>query len=158
MYKRYSHGIMAVALMIGLASCTREKKLSLVIANVLSKALFDDCRIKGSINVPFMDLVSYAEQHWDKENTQIVVHCSNYACAASGEGCKMLKSAGFKHVWAFEGGTAEAKAAGIPVEGECKQAYLTNYEKPEMYHHDEKVAVISVEELKKKMEEFAINR
>lgn len=159
MYRRSGYGIITLMTIVGFffSSCDRLKKEPLlIIVNVLDAALFDDCHIKGSVNVPFMDLVAYAEKQWDKENAQIVVHCSNYACTASGEGCKMLKNAGFKHVWAFEGGTAEAKAAGIPVQGACKQAYLNNYKKPELYQHNENCVVITVEELKKKMEEFAI--
>jgi rhodanese-related sulfurtransferase len=127
-----------------------------VIVNVLDKEAFDDCHIKGSINVPFMELKKYALDHWDKDVTEIVVHCSNYSCGASSEGYTMLTKLGFKHVWAFEGGTAEAKQFGIPVVGSCQQVYLQRYEKPEFYVEKKNIAVISVEELKKKIEEFAI--
>lgn len=127
-----------------------------VIANVLDKEAFDDCHIKGSINVPFIDLKDYALQHWDKDATEIVVHCSNYSCGASSEGYIMLTKLGFKQVWAFEGGTAEAKKFGIPIVGSCQETYLQKYEKPEFYAEKNNIAVISVENLKKKIEEFAI--
>lgn len=153
-----------IVLAVGLPSCSCERAEqesqdnipSFVIVNVLEKEYFDDCHIKGSINVPFENLQQYAVDHWDKEKTEIVVHCSNYSCGASGEGYKMLTKLGFKHVWAFEGGTAEAKSAGISVEGACAQPYLKDYKKPEMYSHKESVAIISVEDLKKKIEEFAL--
>jgi rhodanese-related sulfurtransferase len=153
--------IACIMMFVGLPSCSCERsaektKPRFVIVNVLDKEYFDDCRIKGSINIPFENLQQYALEHWDKEKTEIVVHCSNYSCSASGEGYKMLTKLGFKHVWAFEGGTAEAKAEGIKVEGPCNQAYLLEYKKPETYVHKESVAVISVEDLKKKIEEFAL--
>lgn len=148
-------------LAIFLSSCQRDepqKSPAFVIVNVLDKEYFDDCHIKGSVHVAFGDLKEHAELFWDKDNTQIVVHCSNYSCGASMEGCKMLKQLGFKHVWAFEGGTAEAKASGIVVEGVCKEPYLNDYRKPEHYVQDQSVVTISVEELKKKIEEFAIKQ
>lgn len=155
-----------VVVVLGLSSCTSERlpkeissqqhEPSLVIVNVLDKEYFDDCRIKGSINVPFIELKQYAQEHWNKDITEIIIHCSNYSCGASTEGCKMLLALGFKYVWAFEGGTAEAKFAGIPVDGPCTESYINDYKKPEMYEQKESIPTISVEELKKKIEEFAI--
>lgn len=133
----------------------KEEKPRFVIVNVLDKELFEDCNIKGSIQVPFTELKEYALNHWDKEKTEIVIHCSNYACRASGDGCRMLLGLGFKKVWAFEGGTAEAQWAGITMNGPCKESYLADYKKKET-HTSPSVPVISVDELKKKIEEFAI--
>lgn len=156
--------IVHAVVMMALSACSCERFASqaevapkFVIVNVLDRELFDDCHIKGSINVPFMELKNYALEHWDKESTEIIIHCSNYLCTASGDGYSMLTKLGFRYVWAFEGGTAEAKQHGIPVAGVCKQSYLLNYAKPEMYTEKKSVSIISVEELKKKIGEFAIN-
>lgn len=153
---------LSFALLFLLPSCGwnsgSSKVPEFVIVNVLDKEAFDDCHIKGSINVPFIDLKQYALEHWDKDKTEIVIHCSNYLCTASGDGCMMLTKLGFKHVWAFEGGTAEAKQFGIPVSGACQQPYLLNYKKPDMYNERKSIATISVEELKKKIEEFALHK
>ncbi len=153
------NNILLLVLAFFLSGCQNadtKKAPSFVIVNVLDKEYFDDCHIKGSVHVPFGDLKEYALQYWDKDNTQIVIHCSNYSCGASFEGYKIVSQLGFKNVWAFEGGTAEAKEAGIPVEGPCSEPYLKEYKKPEHYVERQAVATISVEELKKKMEEFAI--
>lgn len=160
-YTFYSFLVMACSMVF--SSCTNQEQESnkekpkFVIVNVLDKEAFDDCHIKGSINVPFIELKDFALKNWDKETTEIVLHCSNYLCTASGDGYRMLTNLGFEHVWAFEGGTAEAKQYGIPVVGPCVESYLLRYEKPEMYNEKKSVKVISVEDLKKKIEEFAIN-
>jgi rhodanese-related sulfurtransferase len=158
--KKSFNAVITIVLMVVLSSCTDQfQKVptqKFVIVNVLDKEYFDDCHIKGSINVPFAELKKYALDHWDKEKTEIVVHCSNYSCGASSEGCKILMQLGFKHVWAFEGGTSEAKSFGIEVEGACTQPYLNDYKKPENYLEKTSVKIISVENLKKKIEEFAI--
>lgn len=161
---RYAYGFW-ILLLFFLSSCDwfkasgAKEMPKFVIVNVLDKAQFDDCHIKGSINVPYEDIESYAEKHFDKENTQIVVHCSNYKCTASGASAKQLMDLGFKHVWAYEAGTAEAKKEGIPMQGPCKEAYLQDFAKPDGYdqlHAKAKFKIISTEELKKKMNEFAL--
>jgi len=136
-------------------------KPSFVIVNVLDKEFYDDCHIKGSINVPFEKLESYAIANWDKDTTEIVIHCTNYKCTASAAGWQMLHGLGFKKIFAYEGGTAEARHVGIPVEGPCKENYLQDYEKSssmsEQKNDDEpSVVIISAEDLKKKLEEFAV--
>jgi rhodanese-related sulfurtransferase len=150
---------------IGLVSCTLlsscgwmgEKKESsealFVIVNVLDKKYFEDCRIKGSINLSMDELVPYAQKNWNKE-TEIVVYCANYKCTASGESVKALKEAGFNNAWAYEGGIAEWKQLGYPVEGICKSGYLADYAKPEGYENEAGTPVISAQELKQKFDKF----
>lgn len=136
---------------IALIGCggKKEKKPGMVVINVLDKDLYNDCHIKGSINVPFEDFESYIPKL--SKNDQIVVYCSNYQCTASGEAVKMLKARGFENVWAYEAGMAEWHMQGLPVEGPCKESYLSRKtEKPEEEPKD--VPVISTEELNKKMQ------
>lgn len=132
----------------------KEPTEELVLVNVLDKKFFDDSRIVGSINVPMDQLEDYANK-WDKEKTNIVVYCANYKCTASGESAKMLKGLGFKNVWAYEGGTAEWKHRGYPIEGPATQGYLEDYQKPEGYKAEVDVPVIEADELKAKIEEFS---
>jgi hypothetical protein len=69
-------------------------------------------------------------------------------------GAKMLRQKGFKHVWAYEGGTAEWKHKGFTVKGPGTEAYLQDHEMPEealkRMAKDSDV-VITAEELHKKM-------
>lgn len=135
------------------------KAPAFVIVNVLDKEYYDDCHIQGSINVPFEQIESYAQSHWDKDTTEIVVHCTNYKCTASAAAWQKLHALGFKHVFAYEGGTAEARQVGIPVEGPCKETYLNDFAKPTTQQstaEEPAVVIISAQELKKKIEEFAM--
>lgn len=159
--------LMSCAMGVLLAGCfgparqedvAQEKTKGLVIVNVLDAKYHEDCHIKGSINVPIENLVEYADKHWDKDETQIVLYCGNYMCTASGAGAHELKGRGFKHVWAYEGGTAEWKHKGLPTEGICESGFLKSYEAPEGYA--EKAAaeadiIITAEDLQKKIAEFA---
>ena len=158
------NGVLAVCLLMLLPVCewfvSSKKATEFVIVNVLDKELYDDCHIKGSIQVDYMALQDYALKYFDKETTNIVIHCSNYKCTASGEGTRLLNKLGFKHVWAYEPGTAEAKKQGIPMVGVCKQDYLNDFEKPEGYnelHKDASFVLLTTEELQQMMKRFALN-
>ncbi|MGE0010581.1 MAG: rhodanese-like domain-containing protein [Candidatus Babeliales bacterium] len=130
----------------------------LVIVNVLEPKYHEDCAIKGSINVPFDNLMEYAEKNWDKEKTHIVLYCGNYACTSSGAGARQLKDRGYKNVWAYEGGTAEWQHKGAPIVGKCESGFLKNFEVPEGYAermaHDADI-IISFDDLQKKIAESA---
>lgn len=126
----------------------QSKKTGLVVVNVLDKELFDDCHIKGSINIPFESLEMF-DAIIDK-NAEIVCYCSNYYCSASAQVCKMLKKQGFNNISAYEGGTAEWFQAGLPVEGPSKSPYLNKHIDP-VVEQDFDVVVITMEDLAKKM-------
>lgn len=131
---------------------TQEQK-SLYVINVLDKESYNDCSIVGSINVPFQDIESFA-QNIDR-NAEVVLYCANYMCTASGAAAQKLKEMGFEKVWAYEGGTAEWYTLGktngnYPVKGSCLASYLTApNEKPE--DETPEVPVITAEQLRDKM-------
>lgn len=130
----------------------QEEGKRLYVINVLEKNLYNDCHIKGSVNVPFEQVKTFAQKL--NKDAHIVVYCSNYRCTASGSVVKMLGKMGFEHVWAYEGGTAEWYQNGLPVEGVCKQAYLQKVIEP-AGHTANAVPIITAQELKQKMEEMA---
>lgn len=136
----------------------QQKKSILVLANVLDKEVFDDCHIKGSINVPYEEVKSYAVKNWDKNNTRVIVYCANPQCTASLEAAKILvNELGFnkEHVWAYEAGTAGALKEGLAVEGPCKETYLKEYKEAPDRQEEEGIQIITTENLKKMLEEFA---
>lgn len=144
--------VIIIVSLLFLASCSclkKKDKPELLIINVLDKELFNDCRIKGSINVPFEHLEDFAKK-LDKD-THIVIYCSNYKCTASSLGARMLKQMGFKDVWAYEAGMAGWFTQKMPIEGECKQPYLTMENKPIEDEKESDVAIITTEELQAKM-------
>jgi rhodanese-related sulfurtransferase len=131
---------------------------NLRVINVLDKEFFDDCRIKGSVNIPFMDPDDPEKSPIDSyvknlpKDTKLVVYCSNYMCTASGEITKKLKGMGFEDVWAYEAGMADWYQKGLPTEGSCKEGYLTKVIDAPKEHSGFKV--ISTEELKQMIDEL----
>lgn len=131
-----------------------QSKPSFVLANVLEQAFWQDCHIEGDINVPFMKVNEYADAHWDKEGTEIVLYCGNYKCTASGSAAKKLREKGFKKAYAYEGGTAEWRHYGYPTSGPATAAYLNDYKVPAGYDHtDSEGIVIDIQTLKKKVDQ-----
>lgn len=127
-----------------------EKKSGLVVINVLDKELYEDCHIKGSINMPFesigqcVDLVG--------KDAEIVVYCSNYMCATSEYASKKLQELGFRRVRIYEGGTAEWYQKGFPVEGPSTSSYLKRrVGKIIEDSHSKEQSIVSAHELAQKM-------
>lgn len=83
---------------------------------------YQDCHIKGAINVPVDELKNYAKK-LDKDQ-EIVVYCARYECPVSKQAYHILKDLGFTHVKAYEGGIVEWFQLGYPVEGICKRSGL----------------------------------
>ena len=126
-----------------------EKKSGFLVVNVLSAPFYDDCHIKGSVNVPFEELDSFINTL--ETDTQVVFYCTNYMCTSSGYAAKKLREKGFKHVWAYEGGTAEWYQMGLPVEGPCTLARAYLQKKMEPATQGSGVAVMSTQELAHRM-------
>lgn len=121
----------------------------LMVVNVLDPEQYQDCHIKGSINVPFDRLESFA-QKLDQE-TELVFYCSNYMCAASGKAAQLLEQKGFKRVWAYEAGMADWYQKQLPVEGGCKSAYLNMKNYPLQAEEQASFVTISTNDLKAKL-------
>jgi rhodanese-related sulfurtransferase len=137
MYHYLNRFAFVVSIVLLLSGCdnkqeqiVQEKQSGLIIINVLDKDWYDDCHIKGSINVPFFELDEFVKK-LDTEKAEIVLYCSNYFCTSSIYACRHLKDMGFKKVWAYEGGIAEWYQLGLPVEGPCQRAYLAKSVQPE---------------------------
>jgi len=136
-----------------------KKSPSFIVVNVLDTSFYNDCHIKGSIQVTFADLETYAHTHWDKEKTEVILYCGNYKCTASGAGAKMLRDQGFKKAYAFEGGTAEWVHKGYPVTGPCQEKYLEDFEEPADFSEKlkkEGELIIIADDLYTKMRNFGL--
>ncbi len=124
-------------------------KEGLVVADVNSKEMYDDCHIKGAQHVAIADLDAFAAG-LDKEKADVVFYCSNYMCAASGAAAQKFMKLGFKSVAAYEGGIAEWHQKGLPTDGPAKGSYLVMVmEKP--VHEAQDFPVIEAQELAVKM-------
>lgn len=148
-----SVGLFFSILLLGmLPACfnTPEKpvlKTGLIVVNVLDKSAYDDCHIKGSINVPFEQFEEHAKQ-WDPAQSDVIVYCSNYMCSSSEYAYHQLKRMGFQSIAVYPGGTAEWYQKGFPVNGVCENSYLKQVIAP---HADSTVTAITAEELAQKL-------
>ncbi|MCK5632213.1 rhodanese-like domain-containing protein [bacterium] len=124
-----------------------KKQAGLVVINVLDKALYDDCHIKGSIQIDLEKVSGYALKNIDKK-AEIVLYCSNYMCSSSGFARKKLVDLGFENVYVYEGGTAQWYQLEYPIEGPAKSSYLKRKMKAPA-HLDS--YVLDADELKKKI-------
>lgn len=128
-------------------------KAELVIINVLDKQEFDDCHITGSIHISF-DAFESAIKTLSKTN-HYVIYCADYMCMASGFCARLLKDAGFEHVWAYEGGMAEWYQKGYPYQGPAALEYLKAKNSNEPQDDNELIApVITAEQLQEKIKQF----
>lgn len=127
-----------------------EKKSGLVIVNVLDKALYDDCHIKGSIHIPFEMIENEGQRLVDKD-AHLVIYCSNYQCTSSEHAAKKLKKLGFADVAVYEGGMAEWYQRGLPVEGACKQPYLQRVSTRFPSQESSEIPVVTADELAARM-------
>lgn len=143
-----------VSLTALLPSCwnghNQEKKKGLVVVNVLDQELFDDCHIAGSVNIPFEKVDELADTI-DKE-AHVVIYCSNYQCTSSEYAAKQLRAKGYDNVAVYEAGMAEWYQNGLPVEGNCKKAYLKRTCSKFAEDNKSGMPVISTQELAKKMQ------
>lgn len=94
----------------------------LYVINVLPKAICVDCRIPGTLNIPFHKL-SKKVQNWPK-NREIIIHCAGLECPLGRYACELLQGMGFSQIRLFDGGIRTWKAKNLPTTGPCKAGYL----------------------------------
>jgi rhodanese-related sulfurtransferase len=142
------------------------------IINVLDKEYYDDAHIDGSINIPFDEIIAYkdtdfAKRGWNKETTELILYCGNYACGSSGAVAQDLVEKGFKKVFAYEGGVAEWNHAGKKIVGPAVKSkpFLDDWQKPvDDITRDAGVEIetqenyqkISTEDLQRKIDECVV--
>jgi len=139
-------GLICLALLYGLFN---KKQPDFLVVNVLSEQLYDDSHIKGSICVPFQELDSFIKNL--DAHSHVVFYCSNYMCTSSGYAAKKAREHGIKNACAYEGGTAEWYQMGLPIEGPCKQMYLSKKVGPSKQEAQVDDIVISAHDLAHKM-------
>ena len=94
----------------------------ITLINVLDHDSFDDCHIKGSINVDCEKLASHVKD-WDRARS-IITYSESSKCHESGAAYQTLVAMGFTDVRSYEGGMKEWHDLGYPSEGPCTLRYL----------------------------------
>ena len=88
---------------------TENPKIKLVMT--LGPKAYTKCHIPGSLNI--WDIET-AKSKFTKD-TEIIVYCSDRACAASFHAYNQLKREGYQNIWRFAGGLVEWSEAGYPL-------------------------------------------
>ena len=94
------------------------------VVNVLSEDTYDDCHIRGSINVPLRKIKKHAKK-WRRDEL-IVLYCASYTCPASKHAFNILAQMGFSNIYAYEGGMKEWREKDYPTTGLCRLGYLNS--------------------------------
>lgn len=146
----YSLIIFAVTFLAGCwGSTEKSTEPKLVVINVLDPSYFEDCHIKGSINIPF-EQIEEKIKTLDK-NDHYVLYCSNYACTAAPFSAQQMQDAGFAHVELLPGGIVEWYQKGLPCNGPAQLQYLQEENQPLADDLHGAVPVISSEQLFEKL-------
>ncbi len=116
-----------------------------IIINVLDPAYYEDCHIKGSINVPVNKLVEYVAEL--PKDTEIILYCAHYQCPASKKAWHSLNLLGYTNIWAYEGGIVEWFQKGLPIEGPCTHEFLKEQHSRPSTREDLEVKEITSKEL-----------
>ena len=98
-----------------------ENNPEIIVINVLSEQYFLDCSIKGSINIPYEQLLEKTAG-WDKEKS-VVVYCATQMCSKSKMAYLLLQDLGFFNLHEYVGGIQEWFQKGFETNGPC----LCNY-------------------------------
>lgn len=116
---------------ISVVSCQQldqEMKLSisyendLYVINVLPRNVCADCKIPGTLNIPFHKLPNKI-RNWPK-NRKIVVYCAGLQCPLGRYAYHYLLNHGFVNVRLYAGGMREWKGQNFTTLGPCKAGYL----------------------------------
>lgn len=97
----------------------RKTNPTLTVINVLAKEEHERQHIPGSRNVPVKreDFVERVENVVDQKDRPVAVYCASETCQSSPTAARRLEEAGFQQVYDFEGGIAEWRREGFPLEG-----------------------------------------
>lgn len=127
------------------------KESALKVINVLDKSYFNDCHIKGSINIPFEEFEDSLKSLL--KNDKYVIYCSNYACTAAPYAAQLMKDSGFKHVMLLPGGMVEWYQKNLPCSGSAQLQYLKEDNPVLDEHGHEGLEEITPEQLYEKLKE-----
>lgn len=94
----------------------------LIVINVLTAPYYKDCHIKGSINIPYEQLLEKTSS-WDKDK-DVVVYCASTTCPKSKNAYYLLQDLGFVNLFEYAGGIKEWLQKGLETVGNCKLDYL----------------------------------
>ncbi|REJ94072.1 MAG: rhodanese-like domain-containing protein [Planctomycetota bacterium] len=87
------------------------------LVEVLTEESFAEFHLPEAVNVPLKEGFEERIQEVVPDKSKpVVVYCANAECDASSKAARRLDELGYEQVYDYEGGKADWKAAGLPVE------------------------------------------
>ncbi len=89
-----------------------------LLLDVLPEQHYDQEHVPSALNAPLDSehFVEHARSLADDLEQPVIVYCTDSDCPLSARAAQKLEAAGFEHVIDMEGGLAEWKDEGLPVE------------------------------------------
>lgn len=96
-----------------------DKMENFALIDTLGEFSYERAHLPGAfmIDAHQSDFVGQVQKMFPDINQEIVVYCASFSCPLSGEAAAKLASAGYKKVFAFEGGLMDWAKAGYDFEG-----------------------------------------
>jgi len=93
-----------------------QREEPLVLVEVLSQESYNEFHLPGALNIPLDgDFDDRIQQAVPDKNQKVVVYCKNSECTASPDAAKKMDQLGYRHVYHYEAGKEDWKAAGLPI-------------------------------------------
>ncbi len=128
------------------------------ILDVNTAEVYNDAHIPGAIHLE-LDDIDEVSKNWNKENSSLILYCSDYTCKTSHIAAKKLKALGFKDVAVYSGGINEWYKLSkdnkemYPLQGDAKLAFLEKEVEKEV-SKEEDGKVVSAQEVAQRLVEM----
>jgi rhodanese-related sulfurtransferase len=93
-----------------------ERREPMVIAEALPEPYWRKEHIPGAIALPMDEVEARAERLFPDRRTLVVLYCANVECYNSHIAAERLIAMGYADVRVYEGGKADWRAAGLPLQ------------------------------------------
>lgn len=90
----------------------------LLVINVLTDAYYQQCHIKGSINIPIASMLEKMSG-FDKDK-EIVIYGASHQCHQCQDASLLLQDLGFTYLYLYEGGMQDWIEKRFETVGTCK--------------------------------------
>lgn len=100
-----------------------EAQEDFVLVDVLSPESYARGHLPGAINMPVSDIEPAALGKLSRDDA-VVVYCASFECQASSAAARKLEEMGYTGVIDYEGGLADWKDAGYPLESGTEASML----------------------------------
>lgn len=87
-----------------------------VVAEAMPEPYWRKEHLPGAVPLPLDDIDARAERLFPDRATPVILYCANFECLNSHVAAERLVQLGYTDVRVYEGGKADWRAAGLPME------------------------------------------